>query len=84
MVLGVEEDSSMVGVTPSTSEKELAALHNKENLIMITEEEDTLQEMEEVEVEVEELPIVAINAISWGTNHFSVQIMKKIDTKEHI
>ena len=34
--------------------------------------------------EVEELPIVAINAISWGINHSSVQKMKKLSTEEHI
>ena len=34
--------------------------------------------------EVEELPIVAINAISWGIGLLSVQIMKKLDTKENI
>ena len=40
--------------------------------------------MEEEEAEVEELPIIAINAINWGLDHLSVQIMKRLDTKEHI
>ena len=52
--------------------------------MMITEEEETLQGMEEVITEVEELPIVAINAISWGIDRSSVQIMKKLDIEECI
>ena len=40
--------------------------------------------MEEVEVEVEDLPIVSINVIRWGIDHLSVQIMKKSNTKDHI
>ena len=40
--------------------------------------------MEEEEVEVEEQPIIAINAINWGIDHLSVQIMKKLDIEEHI
>ena len=51
---------------------------------MTIEEEELLQEMEEVEVEVEELPIVAINEISWGIDHLSFQIMKKSYTEENI
>ena len=51
---------------------------------MIIEEEEILQGMEEEEAEVEELPIVAINAINWGIDRLSVQIMKKLDIKEHI
>ena len=51
---------------------------------MTTEEEELLQEMEEVEVEVEELPIIAINAISWDIDRLSVQTMKKQDTMEHM
>ena len=63
-MLEVEEDSSVVGVRPLTSEKEIIALHNRDNLIMITEEEEILQELEEAKAEVEELPIIDINAIS--------------------
>ena len=74
----------MVGVKPSTNEKELTTLHNRSHFIMIIEEEETTQEMEEVEVEVEELLIIAINAISWGIGHLSVQIMKKADIEEQI
>ena len=51
---------------------------------MITKEAETLQGMKEDEIEVEELPIVAINAITWGIDHSSVQKMKKLRTKEHI
>ena len=40
--------------------------------------------MEEEEAGVEDLPTIAINAISWGIGHLSVHIMKKPDTKEHI
>ena len=79
-----EEDSSVVGVIPPANKKGLATLHSRGNLIMTVEEEETLQEVEGPEVEVEELPIVAINAISFGINHLSAQIMKKLDTKEHI
>ena len=72
MVLEEEEDNSVAGVRPSTIEKEPVALHNRDSLIMITEEEETLQGMEDEEAEVEELPIIAINAISWGIDHLSV------------
>ena len=51
--------------------EELATLHSRSNFIMITKEKEALQEMEEREVEVEELPIVAIYAISWGICHLS-------------
>ena len=40
--------------------------------------------MEEEEAKVEELPIVAINAISWDIDHSSLQIMKKLNIEEHI
>ena len=43
-----------------------------------------LQEVEEVEVEVEELPINAINEISWDIDHLSVQTMKGQDIVEHM
>ena len=62
----------MVGVKPSSNENELEALHRKSCLIIIIEEEETLQEVEEVEVEVQELPIVAINVISHGIDRLSV------------
>ena len=62
----------MAGVRPSTNEKELAALHSRSHLIMIIEDEETLQGIKEVEVEVEEPPIVAINAISWGIDRLNV------------
>ena len=42
MVLEAKEDSLVDELKPSTSEKELAALHSIDNLIMITEEEETL------------------------------------------
>ena len=80
MVLEAEEDSSVAGIKPSTNEKELTTLHNRNHFIMIIEEEETTQEMEEVEVEVEELLIIAINAISWGIGHLSVKIVKNPDT----
>ena len=70
----------MAGIKPSTNEKELTTLPNRSRLIMIIEEEETTQEMEEVEVEVEELLIIAINAISWGIGHLSVKIVKNPDT----
>ena len=72
MVLEAEEDSQVARVNPSTNKRELTTLHVKYNLIMTTEEEELLQEVEEAEVEVEELPIDAINAISWGIDHLSV------------
>ena len=84
MVLEAEEDSLVVGVRPSTNEKELAAQHIRDILIMITEEEETIQGIKEVVAEVQELPIVAISEISWGIDHSSVQIMKKLDTEEHM
>ena len=43
----------MIGVKPSTNEKDLTTLHSRSCLIMITEEEETLQGMEEEEVEAE-------------------------------
>ena len=64
LVPEVEEDNSVTGVKPSTRDKDLESLHNKDSLSMTTKEEETLQEMEEAKVEVEELPIVAINEIS--------------------
>ena len=39
---------------------------------MTVEEEELLHEMEEAGLEVEESPIVAINAISQGIDHLSV------------
>ena len=64
MVLESKEDSQVERIKPSTSKREPIALHNKDSLIMTTKEEELLQEVEEEEVEVEELPIDAINAIS--------------------
>ena len=61
----------MVGVKPSTSERESTSLHNRGSLIMTIEEEELLQEEEEVKVEVEELFIVIINTISWDIDHLS-------------
>ena len=60
----------MARVKPSTNKRESAALQSRGNLIMTIEEEELLQEVEEVEVEVEELLIVAINAISWDIRSF--------------
>ena len=40
--------------------------------------------MAEVIAKVKELPIVAINVISWDIDHSSVQIMKKLNTEENI
>ena len=74
----------MAGVKPSISKRELASLHSRNCLIMTTEEEETLQGMDEEEAGVEEVPIVAMNAISWGIDHLSVQIMKKLNTEEHV
>ena len=74
----------MARIKPLTNEKELTTLHSRSCLIMITKEEETLQGMDEEEAGVEELPIIAMNAISWGIDHLSVQIMKKPDTEEHI
>ena len=51
---------------------------------MMAEEEEPPQEMVEVAAEVKELPIVAINAISWDIDHSCVQIMKKPNTEAHI
>ena len=51
---------------------------------MTTKEEELLQEVEDEEVEVEELPIDAINAISWDIGRLNVQTMNKQDTEEHI
>ena len=51
---------------------------------MMAEGEETPQEMVEVAAGVEELPTIAINAISWDIDHSSVQIMKKLSTEEHI
>ena len=62
----------------------LEAKEDNHSLIMTTEEEELLQEMEEVGVEVEELPIIAINAISWDIDHLSVKTMKTQDNVEHI
>ena len=74
----------MARVNPSTNKRELAALHSRDNLIMTTEQEELLQEVEEAKVEVEELPIVVIDAINWDIDRFSVQTMKKQDTVEHM
>jgi hypothetical protein len=41
-VLEAEEDSSMVGVRLPTNKKGLAALHNRECLEMIVEEEEII------------------------------------------
>ena len=84
MVLEVEEDSQVARVNPSTNKREPTTLHNRDSLIMTTGEEELLQEVEEVEVEVEELPIYDINAISWDIDSFSVQTMKKQNTMEHM
>ena len=84
MVLEVEEDNPMAGLKPSTSERKLASLQKRGNLIMTKSEEILRQEAEEVKVEVEELLIVAINAISWDIDSLSVQTMKKQDTMEHM
>ena len=54
----------MARVNTSTNKREPTTLHSRDNLIMAIEEEELLQEVEEAEVEVEELPIVVINAIS--------------------
>ena len=51
---------------------------------MTTKEEELLQEVEDEEVEVEELPINVINAISWDIDHLSVQTMKRQDTMENM
>ena len=51
---------------------------------MTIEEEELIQEVEEKKVEVEEPLIVSINAISWDIDHLSVQIMKKLNTEDHI
>ena len=51
---------------------------------MIAKEEEILQGMDEVVVEVEKLPIVAINEISWGIDYSSVHKMKKLSTEEQI
>ena len=80
MVLEVEEDSRVARVKPSTSKREPTTLHSKDNLIMTTEEEELLREVEEEEVEVEELPIDAIDATSWDIGHLSVHTMKRQDT----
>ena len=84
MVLEVKEDSHVARVKPLTSKRDSVALHNRGSLIMTTEEGEVLHEVEEVKVEVEELLIVAKNAISWDIDRLSVQIMKEQDTKEHI
>ena len=54
----------MERVKPSTNKREPTTLHNKDNLIMTTEKEELLREVEEVEVEVQKLPIDSIDAIS--------------------
>jgi hypothetical protein len=51
---------------------------------MMVEGEEPPWEMVEVTVEVEELPTVAINAISWDIDHSSVHIMKKSNTEADI
>ena len=51
---------------------------------MTTKEEELLQEVEDEEVEVEELPINVINAISWDIDQLSVQTMKRQDTMENM
>jgi len=84
MVLEVEENSLVAGVKPSTKEREPTILHNRGSLIMTTKEEKLLQEVEKVKVEVEELIIIVINAISWDIDRLSVHTMKKRDTKEYI
>ena len=84
MVPEVEEDSSVAGVRPPASKKGLAALHNRGCQEMIAEGDEVLQGMDEVVAEVKELNIIAINAISWDIDCSSVQIMKKLNTEEHI
>ena len=84
MVPEAWEESSVVGVRLPPNKKGLATLHNRDRQKMIAEGEEIIQEMSEVLVEVKELPIVVINAISWGIDHSSVQIMKKLNTEEHI
>ena len=51
---------------------------------MIAKGEEMLQGMDEVATEVEELPIISINAISWEIDRSSVPIMNKLNTEEHI
>ena len=82
MVLEAEEDSQVPRVNPSTRKKEPTTLHNRDILIMTIEEEEFLQKVKEEEVEVEELPINAINEISWDIDRLSAQKMKKQDTME--
>ena len=74
-VLKEYKDSLVAESKPSTSAREVVALHRRGSLKLTTEEEEKLQEMEEEEAKVEELPIIATNAISWGIDHLSVQIM---------
>ena len=83
-MLEAKEDSLVVGVRPLTNDKDLAALHSSSCLIMIAAEEEIIYEMEEVITEVEDLPIIAINAINWAIDHSSVQITKKLKTEENI
>ena len=84
MVLEEEEDSQVASVNPSTNKREPTTLHNRDSPIMTIQEEELLEEVEQAEVEVEELPIVAINAISWDMDRLSVQTMKRQDTTEHM
>ena len=84
MVLEAEEDSSVVRVKPSTKKRESIALHDRDCLIMTTKEERLLQEVEEVKVEIEELLIIATNAIRWDIACLNVQTMEKQDIEENI
>ena len=84
MVPEAEEDSLVAGVRPPASKKGLATIHNRGRQEMIAKGEEILQEMAEVATKVEELPIVAINTISWGIDHSSVQRMKKLNTEKNI
>lgn len=62
----------MARVKPSTRKREPTTLQSRDNLIMTTEEEEFLWKVEEAEVEVEELPIDAIDAINWDIDCLSV------------
>ena len=45
MVLEVEEDSQVARIKPSISKREPTAPHNRDSLIMTTEEEELLREV---------------------------------------
>lgn len=83
MVLEAEV-SSMVGERLPPHKKGRVVRHNKDHQKMMVEGEEPPYEMAKVAAEVEELPIIAINAISWDIDHSSIQIMKKPNTEAHI